>query len=73
MRPQYLCCMPRTNGTAKKAPTHFETVPLAVVKEIAKEDLPTDQQFGVAIDSVRPAKKSRLTPVPTRAPAGKKR
>ena len=53
---------------------HFETVSVDVVKEIAVEDLPTDRKFGVAIETVeRPAKKNLLTPVPTRAPAGKKR
>jgi len=66
--------MPKTNGAAGKVPTHFETVPLAVVKEIAVEDLPTDREFGVAIENVeRRAKKNLLMPVPTRAPAGKKR
>lgn len=44
-------------------------MPLEVVKEIAVEDLPTDQKLGVAIE--RPAK-NRLMPVPTRAPAAKK-
>ena len=50
--------MPKRNGVAGKAPTHFETVPLEVVKVIAVEDLPN---------------KNLLKPVPTRAPAGKKR
>jgi hypothetical protein len=64
--------MPKPNGAAGTGPTHFETVPLEVVKEIALEDLPTDETFGVAIEKVeRPAKK--VMPVPTRAPAGKKR
>ena len=40
--------MPKKNGTAGKAPTHFETVPLELVKEIAVEDFPTAQKFGVA-------------------------
>ena len=72
--PQYLCCMPKTNGTNGKVPTHFETVPLEVVKEIAVEDVPTDQKRGVAIESVEPrAMKNLRMPVPTRAPAGKKR
>ena len=62
--------MSKKNGAAGKAPKHFETVPLEVVKEIAVEDLPTDQKLGVAIE--RPAK-NRLMPVPTRAPAAKKR
>lgn len=66
--------MRKTNGAAGKGLTHFETVPLEVVKEIAVEDLPTDQKFGVRTEKVeRPAKKNLLMPVPTRAPVGKKR
>ena len=67
--------MPKTNGVAGKVLTHFETVPLEIVKEIAVEDLPTKQKLGAAIDTgARPTKnKNLLRPVPTRAPAGKKR
>ena len=66
--------MPKTNGATRKAPTHFETVPLEVVKEIAVEDFPTERKAGVAIENVeRPTKKNRFMPVPTRAPAAKKR
>jgi hypothetical protein len=63
--------MSKTNGAARKAPTHFETVPLEVVKEIAAADLPTNQPIVAADEIVTPPKK-RLIPVPTRAPAGKK-
>lgn len=66
--------MPKTNGAAGKAPKHFETVPLAVVKEIAVEDVPTDQKVGLATDNVdRRARKNLRAPAPTRAPAAKKR
>ena len=66
--------MPKRNGAAGKVPTHFETVPLEVVKEIAVEDFPTDQKSGVVIDNVeRPVKTNLVMPVPTRAPSGKKR
>ena len=65
--------MRKTNGAKGKVPKHFETVPLEVVKEIAVEDFPTEQQVGAAIDEVRPAKKNPLVPAPPRAPAGKKR
>lgn len=64
--------MSKTKGAVGKVPTHFETVPLEVVKEIAVEDLPTDQKFGVVTEDLRRAKKNRVMPVPTRAP-GKKR
>ena len=74
MRLQYCCGMPKRNGAAGKVPTHFETVPLEVVKEIAVEDLPTDRKLGVATEKVAPpAKRNLLMPVPTRAPSGKKR
>jgi hypothetical protein len=66
--------MPNANGAVKKATTHFETVPLDVVRVIAVEDVPTDLKLVVAIEKVeRPAKRNLLAPVPTRAPAGKKR
>ena len=65
--------MPKTNG-ATKGPTHFETVPVEVVKEIAVEDLPTDRKLSLVIGTAeRPARKNLLIPVPTRAPVGKKR
>jgi hypothetical protein len=66
--------MPKTNGAIGKAHTHFETVPLEVVRVIAVEDLPTEDKAGAARDIVElPVKKNLLMPVPTRAPAGKKR
>ncbi len=66
--------MPKANGSDGKAPTHFETVPLEVVKEIAVEDVPADRIVAAPMKNVvRPAPKNLVMPVPTRAPAGKKR
>ena len=65
--------MSKTNGAARKAPTHFETVPVEVVKIIAVADLPMDPIIVVGDRIAEPAKKRLLMPVPTRAPAGKKR
>lgn len=60
--------MSKPNGSARKAPTHFETVPLEVVKEIAVVDVSTNQKIGGTSPSVeRPAKKL-TTPVPARPP-----
>jgi len=65
--------MSKPNGAARTAATHFETVPLEVVKEIAARDVPTDELIAAADDIVEPAKKRLLIPVPTRPPAGKRR
>jgi len=66
--------MSKTHSAARKAPTHFETVPLEVVKEIAVEVVFPGQKPGAASGSGgRPARKRLLIPVPARAPAGKKR
>ena len=65
--------MSKPNGAAKKAPTHFETVPLDVVKEIAAADVPTDRTNVTAGETVEPANRKLTMPVPTRAPAGKRR
>jgi hypothetical protein len=64
--------MSKTNGAAVKVPTHFETVPLAVVKEIAVADPPMDQRIVVPEIDVPPGR-GPVIPVPTPTPAGKKR
>ena len=63
--------MSKTNAPPK-GPTHFETVPLEVVKEVAVAIVPTAEVIA-ADEIVKPAKKRSLMAVPTRAPAGKKR
>lgn len=65
--------MPKTNGAARKPPTHFEQVPLEVVKAIAVEDSPMEPNIDEDIEKGDPpAPKKPLTPVPVRSP-GKKR
>ena len=66
--------MPKRNGANGKAPTHFETLPVEVVKEIAIEDFPTAKKFRVGTEQVeRPAMSNVRMPVPAGAPTGKKR
>jgi hypothetical protein len=60
--------MPKTNGEARKAPTHFETVPLEIVKQIAQQDVVSDPATTSADEMVVPTKKPFIL-VPTRAPA----
>jgi hypothetical protein len=64
--------MSKTNNARPKGPTHFETVPLEVVKEVAVAIVPTAQVIATD-EIVTPAKKRTLVAVPTRAPDGKKR
>ena len=45
--------MPKSNGPM----THFEQVPLEIVKKIAKEDIPDDAANGPEVDVDPPAKK----------------
>jgi hypothetical protein len=63
--------MSKTNNAPRKRPTHFETVPLEVVKEVAVAIVPTAEVIA-ADEIVKPAKKRSLIPVPSRAPAGMK-
>ena len=41
----------------KDPKTHFEQVPLEIVKKIAEEDIPDDEANGVDVDVDPPAKK----------------
>lgn len=49
---------------SKGPKTHFEQVPLEIVKKIAEEDIPNDEADGpdVTVDPP-PKKRSALTPV----------
>ena len=42
---------------AKGPKTHFEQVPLEIVKKIAKEDFPDDEANGPNVDVDPPARK----------------
>jgi hypothetical protein len=60
--------MKKTNGATRKSRTHFEQVPIDVVKRVAKEDV--SQEETAAIDKVirEPAPgKSRPPSVPARS------
>ena len=57
--------MLKTNDAERKSLTHFETVPLEVVKEIVAEDMSTDRRIGAAKHHAeRPVKKRLLTLIP---------
>jgi hypothetical protein len=45
--------MPKSKGPK----THFEQVPLEIVKKIAKEDIPDDETTGLDVDVDPPARK----------------
>jgi len=65
--------MPKTNDAERKSRTHFETIPLEVVKEMVAEHVSTDYRIGAANHRVeRSAKKRPLTVVPARSPAKKR-
>ena len=42
---------------SKDSKTHFEQVPLEIVKKIAKEDIPDDEANGSEVDVDPPARK----------------
>ena len=42
---------------SKDSKTHFEQVPLEIVKKIAKEDIPDDEANGPDVDVDPPARK----------------
>jgi hypothetical protein len=42
---------------SKDSKTHFEQVPLEIVKKIAKEDIPDDEVNGPDVDADPPARK----------------
>lgn len=67
--------MSKPNGAGRTAQTHFERVPLEVVKEIAEIDPPTDDKAGLdrPIVDGHSGKKKTATLVPARAPARKGR
>ena len=47
--------MHKTDEAARKPQTHFEQVPLEVVKKIAKEDVSEDKKAGTGTRPVKPA------------------
>lgn len=52
--------MTKRNGAPRKPQTHFEQIPLEVVKKIAEEDLPKDKKKpGTGKLSVEPASRKK--------------
>jgi hypothetical protein len=66
--------MPKTGSGARKPQTHFEQVPLAVVKEIAEIDDVEETPSGMVGHTVErlPEKMVKSGRVPTRTPVRKK-
>ncbi len=59
--------MTKANNAARKRPTHFEQIPLEVVKKVAKEDVPNDKKAGIENGSSEPTStRSRARSVPAR-------
>ena len=60
--------MTKTNDAAPKPRTHFEQIPLEVVKKIAEEDGSTDEEAGTDDVNIEPtSRKSRRQGVPERS------
>jgi hypothetical protein len=65
--------MKRKNQGMKKAGTHFEQIPLAVVKKIAEGGMFRHEEAGSDGESTRRAPgRPQLHSVPARAPRGKR-
>ncbi len=53
----------------KEPKTHFEQVPLEIVKKIAEEEIPDEETSGTDATVEPPAKKCLASPRSRRAPA----
>jgi hypothetical protein len=51
--------MAKSNDTSRKSQTHFEQVPIEVVKKVAEQDLPKDKKAGTARPGVEPASRKK--------------
>ena len=51
--------MAKSNEATRKPQTHFEQVPIDVVKKIAEEDVSKDKKPGTARVSVEPTSKRK--------------
>jgi hypothetical protein len=66
--------MTKRSQAVRKSRTHFEQIPLEVVKKIAEGDVPKDEEAGtdnVSVESV--STKSGPGRVPARSPERKRR
>ena len=50
--------MTKTDDAARKPQTHFEQVPLEVVKKIAKEDVSKDNKAGIDSGTGKPTSRN---------------
>ena len=51
--------MAKSNHATRKPPTHFEQVPIEVVKKIAEQDLSKDKKAGTARTGVGPTSRKK--------------
>jgi hypothetical protein len=49
----------KTNDATRKPQTHFEQIPLEVVKKIAKEDVSKDNKAGIDSRGVEPTSRKK--------------
>jgi hypothetical protein len=51
--------MPKSNNGTRKSQTHFEQVPVEVVKKIAEQDVPKGKKAGTANVAVEPTSRKK--------------
>lgn len=58
-RARVLFSMAKSNSGARKSKTHFEQVPLEVVRKIADQGAPRDKKAGTVRAGAQPASKKK--------------
>jgi hypothetical protein len=51
--------MPKSNGASPKPQTHFEQIPVEVVKKVAAPDLPSGKKAGKARVGAKPTSRKK--------------
>jgi len=51
--------MAKPKDATRKSPTHFEQVPIEVVKKIAEQDVPEDKRVGSSGARVEPTSRKK--------------
>ena len=51
--------MPKSNDGSRKSPTHFEQVPIEIVKKIADQDVSKDKKAGTARAGAEPTSRKK--------------
>ena len=54
--------MAKSNAATRKSQTHFEQVPIEIVKKIAEQDAPKDKKVGTARVGVEPTSRKKAKP-----------